>query len=144
MIASIFRRQFLLFLAASGTAALANFGSRILLGTVLPYVPSIVLAYLVGMLTAFVLNRAFVFRDSRTHLRHQAFWFVAINVAAVLQTIVVSLLLARWLLPALGITWHVETLAHAVGVVVPVFSSYLGHRHITFRGPERDARDDQG
>ena len=143
MIATIFRRQFLLFLAASGTAALANFGSRILLGTVLAYVPSIVIAYLVGMLTAFVLNRAFVFRDTRTHLRHQAFWFVAINVAAVLQTVVVSLLLARWLLPALGISWHVETLAHAVVAAVPVFSSYLGHRHITFRAPGGDARDDE-
>jgi putative flippase GtrA len=137
VIASLFQRQFLLFLLASGTAALANFGSRILLGTVMPYVPSIVLAYLVGMCTAFVLNRAFVFRDARTHLRHQAFWFIAVNVAAVLQTVLVSLLLARWLLPAMGVHWHVETLAHAVGVVVPVFSSYFGHRHITFR---RDAR----
>jgi putative flippase GtrA len=139
VIATLFQRQFLLFLLASGVAALANFGSRILLGMVMPYVPSIVLAYLVGMGTAFVLNRAFVFRDAHTHLRHQAFWFVAVNVAAVLQTIVVSLLLARWLLPALGVDWHVETLAHAVGVAVPAFTSYLGHRHITFR---RGAADD--
>jgi putative flippase GtrA len=126
-------RQFLLFLVAGGTAALANFGSRILLSTVLPYVPAIVLAYLVGMLTAFVLNRAFVFRDAGTRLHHQALWFVAINVAAVAQTVAISLLLSRWLLPALGMTWHVETVAHAVGVVVPVLTSYLGHRHFTFR-----------
>jgi putative flippase GtrA len=132
-------RQFLRFLLAGGVAALANFGSRIAFSLLLPYVAAIVLAYLVGMLTAFVLNRAFVFTAAANSVGQQAWRFALVNLAAVLQTVAISLLLARWLLPALGIVAHAETLAHAVGVVVPVFTSYFGHRHWSFRAAERRA-----
>lgn len=125
--------QLVKFILAGGTAAAANFGSRILLSLWLPYEAAIVVAYLIGMLTAFVLNRAFVFTRVENSLRSQASWFIAINLAAVLQTLLISLLLARVLFPALGMEFHPETLAHAVGVAVPVITSYLGHRRFTFR-----------
>lgn len=125
--------RFVGFLIVGGLAAIANFGSRILFGMFIPYVPSIVVAYCIGMLTAFVLNRAFVFKDASNQLHHQALWFVVVNMAAVVQTILVSLLLARWLFPAIGMTFHPESVAHAVGVIVPVISSYVGHKHLTFR-----------
>ena len=48
-------------------------------------------------------------------------------------TLVISLLLARWLLPSLGIVTHAEALAHLVGVLVPVVTSYFGHKFLTFR-----------
>lgn len=126
-------RQFLSFIAASGIAAVANFGSRIAFGLVMPYVPSIVLAYCLGMLTAFVLNRAFVFGGSRNRLHHQALWFIAINLIALAQTVLVSLLLGRWLFPIIGWHTHADTIAHGVGVLVPALSSYLGHKYFTFR-----------
>lgn len=129
-------RQFLLFLLAGGTAALANFGSRIVLGLAMPYVPAIILAYCIGMLTAFLLNRAFVFANPETHLRHQALWFLAINLAALLQTIVVSLLFARWIFPIARLNFHPEAIAHAIGVAIPVVTSYLGHRRFTFRAKQ--------
>lgn len=128
--------QFLRFLAAGGVAALANFGSRIAFSLVLPYAAAIVLAYLVGMVTAFLLNRAFVFTGAANPVAQQAGRFVLVNLAAVAQTLAISLLLARWGLPALGIGAHAETIAHAVGVLVPVFTSYLGHRHWSFRAAE--------
>ncbi len=126
--------QFLKFLVAGGTAALANFASRICLSHWMPYVPAIVVAYLVGMLTAFALNRAFVFRSAASPLHHQAWWFTVVNLAAVAQTAVISVLLARYVLPPLGIG-QAETIAHAVGVAVPVATSYIGHKHLTFRAP---------
>ncbi|WP_448141936.1 GtrA family protein [Stenotrophomonas bentonitica] len=126
-------RQFLLFLVAGGIAAGVNFGSRIVLSHWLHYVPAIVIAYCLGMVTAFVLNRQFVFEKSSSGVHRQAGWFILVNVAAVLQTIAISLLLARWLLPALSIDFHNDTLAHAVGVAVPVVTSYLGHKHLSFR-----------
>ncbi|QSQ42582.1 GtrA family protein [Xanthomonas translucens pv. undulosa] len=126
-------RKFIKFLLAGGTAAAANFGSRILLGQVMPYTSSIVVAYLIGMLTAFVLNRMFVFEAASTGLRHQAIWFTLINIAAVLQTLACSLILARWMFPAMGMRFHPETLAHAIGVAVPVFTSYFGHKALTFK-----------
>ena len=125
--------QLVKFILAGGTAAAANFGSRILLSLWLPYEAAIVVAYLIGMLTAFVLNRAFVFTQVENSLRSQASWFIAINLAAVLQTLLISLLLARVLFPAIGMEFHPETLAHAAGVAVPVMTSYLGHRRFTFR-----------
>jgi putative flippase GtrA len=126
-------RKFIKFLLAGGTAAAANFGSRILLGQVMPYTWSIVVAYLIGMLTAFVLNRMFVFEAASTGLRHQAIWFTLINIAAVLQTLACSLIFARWIFPAMGMRFHPETLAHAIGVAVPVFTSYFGHKALTFK-----------
>lgn len=126
-------RQFLLFVVAGGLAAAVNFGSRIVIDHWLPYVPAIVIAYCLGMITAFTLNKLFVFHQARNLLHHQVLWFIAINLAAVAQTVAISLLLARWLLPVLGIDFHNETIAHAVGVAVPVITSYIGHKRFSFR-----------
>jgi putative flippase GtrA len=129
-------RRFLGFLVVSGFAAAVNFASRFAFDVFVPYAAAIVLAYLAGMVTAFLLNRRFVFTDAGRPLHHQAGWFVAVNIAAVLQTLVVSLLLARWALPAIGWTWQVEAVAHAVGIAVPAVSSYFGHRWLTFAPKE--------
>lgn len=127
--------RFVLFLAAGGTAAAANFGSRILLSEVIAYVPAIVVAYCIGMVTAFVLNRVFVFEESANSLGRQAGWFIAVNAAAVVQTVLISLLFARVVFPWAGMDTYPEAIAHAIGVIVPVFTSYLGHKHLTFRAP---------
>ncbi|GAB3348384.1 GtrA family protein [Lysobacter tyrosinilyticus] len=125
-------RRFLLFLAASGSAALVNIGSRLVFDIWLPYLPSIVLAYLVGMATAFLLNRALVFRDRPGEMHAQAAWFVVVNVFAVLQTVVISLVLARWVLPRFGVP-HADTVAHIIGVAAPAVTSYIAHNRLTFR-----------
>jgi len=125
-------RRFVLFVAAGGFAAAVNFGSRLLLSRWLDYVVAIVIAYGLGMVTAFVLNRAFVFEASAGALRRQIGWFVAVNAAAVLQTIAISLLFARIVLPQLGVVTHAETIAHAIGITVPVVTSYLGHKYLSF------------
>lgn len=121
------------FIVAGGIAAALNFGSRIILSQWLSYTTSIVLAYLIGMATAFILNRLFVFRTTTSALKKQIGWFVLVNLAAVLQTLAISILLARWVLPGIGVEWHNETLAHAVGVAIPVVTSYIGHKYLTFR-----------
>jgi putative flippase GtrA len=90
-------------------------------------------AYLIGMATAFVLARLFVFRQSSQSLHRSAGFFVLINVFAIFQTWLVSIILARHLLPALGVNRFVPEIAHAIGVMVPVFSSYLGHKRWSFR-----------
>lgn len=126
--------RIILFLAAGGLAAVANFCSRIILGEVMPYVPSIIIAYCIGMVTAFLLNRAFVFMEASNPVSQQISWFVLVNLSAVLQTVVISLLFARFLFPRMGMEFYPETIAHGIGVIVPVFTSYLGHKHLTFRG----------
>ena len=133
MIGAFRSRQFLVLLLTGGSAAAVNFGSRILYNQWMGFSAAIVLAYITGMVTAFVLARLFVFRDSQRALHHSALYFVLVNGVAVLQTWAISLLLADWLLPALGVHQYVHELAHAAGVVVPVFTSYLGHKHLSFK-----------
>lgn len=126
------RSQFAGFLLAGGIAAAVNFLSRILFNQVLGYATSIVLAYLVGMVTAFLLNRHGVFAPSGKSVGEEAFWFTLVNVLAVLQTLVISLLLADWAMPLLGVEAFRKEIAHAIGIAVPVVTSYFGHRYWTF------------
>lgn len=126
-------RQFATFLVAGGIAALANVLSRMGFSLVFPLAVAVVLAYLVGMAVAFVLMRARVFPPGQGSLRRQVALFAAVNVVAVAQTLVVTLLLARWALPAMGVTSHVEDIAHVVGVGVPIVTSFLGHKYLSFR-----------
>jgi putative flippase GtrA len=126
-------RQFLFFLVTGGLAACVNFFSRILLSFWLSYTTAIVVAYLFGMSTAFLLNKLIVFRKADNALHHQLFWFCIVNIAAVLQTLAVSLLLADIVFPQIGFHWHVETTAHAIGVAFPVVTSFIGHKKLSFR-----------
>lgn len=59
--------------------------------------------------------------------------FVAVNLFAVIQTYVISLALVEWLFPLLRITWYTYELAHFVGISVPIITSYIGHKYLTFR-----------
>ncbi|KLB61139.1 membrane protein, partial [Xanthomonas euvesicatoria] len=34
--------------------------------------------------------------------------------------------------PYLAIDFHAETLAHGIGVAVPVVTSYIGHKYLSF------------
>ncbi|HWL30193.1 MAG TPA: GtrA family protein [Burkholderiaceae bacterium] len=133
MIQQFKSRQFLLFLLTGGTAAGVNFGSRIIYNQWVDFSTAIVLAYITGMITAFVLAKLFVFRASSQAIHQSAFFFVLVNLAAVLQTWLISMGLALYVLPGLGVTQFVNEIAHAVGVVVPVFSSYMGHKRWSFR-----------
>lgn len=126
-------QRVLRFIIAGGIAAGANFCSRIALAKIMGYVPSILIAYCIGMVTAFVLNRLFVFKDAANPIHHQIGWFIIVNLAAIAQTVIISVGLADYVLPALGGRSHVETIAHGIGVVFPVITSYIGHKHLSFR-----------
>jgi putative flippase GtrA len=85
------------------------------------------------MATAFVLNRLFVFKQSTRPMRHQATWFVVVNAFALVQTLAVSVLLAKAVFPAVGFHWHPEAVAHLIGIMLPLVSSYFGHKYLSFR-----------
>jgi putative flippase GtrA len=110
-----------------------NIVSRIGFSTVVRFELAVLLAYGIGMLTAYLLARRFVFVDSRTSIRRSFAAFALVNLFAVLQTWLVSVGLRNWLLPLLGIAVFRDLLAHSIGVAVPVVSSYFGHKHISFK-----------
>jgi len=121
------------FVAASAVAAVANLVSRVALSLFVPYAAAIVGAFCVGVSTAFVLNRHFVFAAAADPIGLQFLRFVAINLIGLAQTLIISLVLAVYVLPSAGWTWHAETVAHAVGIAVPVATSFLGHKYFSFR-----------
>ncbi len=133
MIRQFMSRQFLAFLITGGLAAAVNFGSRIFYNQWMDFSVAIILAYLTGMVTAFVLARSFVFTDGSQSVQRSATFFVLVNVVGFLQTGAISLLLAYYVLPWAGITRFVPEIAHAVGVAVPAFTSYLGHKRWSFK-----------
>ena len=133
MIGAFTSRQFLMFLLTGGTAAAVNFVSRILYNHWFDYSTSIIFAYLTGMATAFVLARLFVFTESSQEWHLSALIFTLVNVFAVAQTWVISMGLAYYLLPSVGVTHFAPEIAHAAGVAFPVFTSYLGHKYWSFR-----------
>ena len=124
-----------MFLFTGGVAAIVNVISRVGFSQLLRFELAVLLAYCVGMLTAYVLARKFVFLQSRTSVRRSFAAFALVNLFAVLQTWLVSVGLRNWLLPLLGIVVLTDLLAHGIGVAVQVLSSYFGHKHISFRQP---------
>lgn len=132
MIRQFRSRQFLGFVFTGGLAAGVNFGSRFVYNHWLDFSSSVVLAYLTGMVTAFILARLLVFRQTTQPMGRSMMYFVLVNGVAVLQTWGISMLL-YYLLPLAGVTRFVPEIAHAAGVAVPVFTSYLGHKKFSFR-----------
>jgi putative flippase GtrA len=126
------RREFALFLVAGGIAALVNLVTRIIFNLVVRFEVAVILAYICGMTTAYVLARYFVFERSGRSVNDEYARFTLVNLAAVIQVWIVSVGLADIVFPRLGFTWHSYTVAHVIGVAVPVFTSYMGHKHFSF------------
>ncbi len=127
------RQRFLRFLLVGGLAAGLNVAARWFLDFALAYEVAVALAYLVGMIAAFAMSRRFVFERSEAPLPVQFGRFAVVNMLAFAQVWLVSVGLARLLFPAVGFAWHSDTLAHLIGVASPIVTSYLGHRHFSFR-----------
>ncbi|WP_339744303.1 GtrA family protein [uncultured Maricaulis sp.] len=125
-------REFVTFVVAGGVAAAVNWLSRIALSSVMTLELSVVIAYLIGMVTAYALNRLFVFAASGRTVSDESVRFTLVNIVALAQVWLVTIGLVRFILPAIGWDWHAASIAHAVGVASPILTSYLGHRHFTF------------
>lgn len=129
----IYSKEFLLFLLAGSVAALANFLSRIYLNKFFSYGTSIFFAYCLGMLIAYFLMKIFVFKSSKNSNFKSSLYFTFINLLAVFQTWAVSLYLANSLLPSINLQQNIKEIAHAVGIIVPLITSYYGHKLLTFK-----------
>ena len=130
--------RFVRFLLAGGLAALCNFGSRFLYSIFVDFGTAVVLAFITGLTAGYLLNKRYVFTTSANSRAHELSWFLFINLLALVQTWGLSVYLAQ-LLPkvifthtASGGEWA-EATAHLAGILLPVFTSYVGHRYLTFR-----------
>jgi putative flippase GtrA len=127
--------EFLKFLVTGGLAAVVNLASRYGLNYFMPFEVAVLAAYLIGMTTAYVLARLFVFQTSGRSVASEFRRFALVNVVALAMVWLISVGLARLLFPAVGFTWHADDIAHLVGVLAPAVTSYFGHRLYTFGRP---------
>ncbi|TVQ86526.1 MAG: GtrA family protein [Deltaproteobacteria bacterium] len=127
--------QFAAFVLVGALAALANFLSRFLFGLFMPFGPSIFPAFVVGLATAFFLNRAWVFTERRsTNWKTEAWRFTIVNLAGLVVTFAVSILCfeATKLLAEPGPA--AEGVAHFFGLGSTAVFSFGAHRLWTFSG----------
>jgi len=125
--------EFARFVITGGFAAGVNFLSRIGLSEFLSYRYAVFIAYIIGMITAFILSKIFVFEKNNKSTSNQFIKFAIVNVVAVLQVWLISVGLAEYGFPAVNFTFYPEAVAHFIGISVPVVSSYYGHKYFTFR-----------
>jgi putative flippase GtrA len=85
------------------------------------------------MITAFILAKLFVFTKNTQSTAKSVFFFTLVNLVAVLQTWGVSVGLAYYVFPSMGLSWHARDIAHLIGVIVPVFTSFIGHKKWSFK-----------
>lgn len=131
--APLLSSQFVRFVAVGGVAALVNFASRFFYSELMSFRLAVVAAYITGMITAFVLSKYFVFKPSGRHAAKEFVYFGIVNLVAAAQVWLISVGLAEYLFPAISFGFYPYAVAHLVGISVPVVTSYLGHKHLSFR-----------
>jgi putative flippase GtrA len=129
--------RFVRFLLTGGCAALVNLGSRYALNLFMSFEAAVAMAYLFGMVTAYVLARVFVFEKSGLAVATEFRRFVIVNLLSLAIVWVVSVGLAFYVFPAVGFRWHAEDVAHLIGVLSPSVVAYFAHKRYTFSGEEQ-------
>lgn len=125
-------RAFALFVLVGGSAAALNIAARAFFSQFTSFEVAVVLAFPIALTFAFWLNRSFVFGAGGAGWHVEYGRFLVVNLVALAQVWVVSVALARLVFPAIGLAWHAELIAHAIGVLSPVFTSYFAHKHFSF------------
>ena len=127
-----FSLQFLQFFLAALSAAAVNFLVRLLLDPFTGYYYAIVIAYIVGTVFAFFMYQHKVFGNGVRPLWQETLLFTFVTLAAIAQTLIVSVVLADHVFPVIRWEWYPKEVAHVIGMSVPMFSSFLGHKYLTF------------
>jgi putative flippase GtrA len=122
------------YVLVGGLAATMNVCSRILYNLWTSYSTAIVLAHFTGMTMTYMLARTYVFPSGlqTTHAR-SILAFLLVQGVALLQSWAISLGLAEYVLPRIGVHHFVHEIAHVTGVGMALFTNYFGNKHWAFR-----------
>lgn len=134
MVVTPVRYQFAIFVAIGALAAALTLIARVLLSLAMSFELAVILAAPVGITVAFLLNRRYVFHATGGNGGTQYVRFFLVNLIAAAQVWAVSVGLVLWAFPAVGFTWHADLVAHTIGLASPMFTSFLLHKHFSFRG----------
>jgi len=123
------------FLIAGSAAAIVNWLVRFPLEWIMPFAATLVVAMAIGLVSGFLLYKAWVFPPTDRPLLLQIRDFLLVNVVGQLVMLTVAILL-REVLVAVGVgTVIAGGLAHLSGIGVGAAANYVGHRFFTFAQP---------
>ena len=126
------KRQFAAFALVGVVSTFCNLTSRYAFELIGTYEMALIGANAVGVLTAFVMNRWFVFLSNDERVLVEGARFLAVNLVGITVSWAVAVFLYRKVFPSLGIVWQSDLLAHAIGIFLPVIPNYFAHRWWTF------------
>lgn len=127
--------QAIKFLFYGGVASIVHILSRFVLSFFVSYRIAIVLAFFVGMATGFVLFKTLVFESKSSQKTfREVVWYIFVNMLALVQTYLISIGLSEHVFPWARMNVRPYDVAHIIGVLVPVITSYFGHKYLTFAG----------
>ena len=133
MLKKLLQNEVVLFLFLGGIAAATNFTSRILLNHYMSFRLAVIIAYIIGMVVAFILFRKYVFGAGGRHSAHEFRDFTLVNLVGIILVWLISVGLAEYLFPTVGFTFFAHEIAHGFAICVPAFTSYFGHKYFSFR-----------
>ena len=125
--------QFVKFLIAGGLAALLNWSARFLFSTWFSYGWAVLLAYLIGLSSGYVLNAWLVFPKSGQTRRREIAYFVGVNLMSLPLVWGLSVGLGDFLFPTIMDRSLAQALGNGIGILSPVALSFVLHRKLTFR-----------
>lgn len=126
-------RQFIKFMVSGSISTLVNILSRFSLGFFISYPSSIVVSYIIGMATSYLIFKLWVFKTQRNNILRQLSCFLLINFIGLGQTLLISIILVNYVFFSIQPVLIKETLAHIIGLAIPIATSYIGHKHVTFK-----------
>lgn len=132
IVALYFNGQFGRFLLAGGFAAIANFLSRFAFEPFLGFWGAVSAAYGVGFLTAFFLNRRFVFPASGKPLHHEMGWFFVFNALAFPIVLFGAIGLDDYVFSHILPPFFARAVSHGCAIILPVFVNFVAHKLVTF------------
>ena len=130
-------KEFILFILTGGFSAIINLTSRIIISNFLRFEISVLIAYLIGMITAYYLAKKYVFLNIKKSYKKSFPIFALVNLVAVLQTFFISKYIRLFLINISNNFMIIDFISHLCGVIFPIFSSFFGHKYITFRNSKK-------
>lgn len=139
MLHSFFSKQFLKFIFVGGSAAVLNWLARYIFNFWFSFHLSILLAFFIGLSSAFILNSIYVFPNSTQSLSHQIKVFTITNLSFLPIVGVFSILLNK-LLNYFEIYLYSKEIAHGIALLSPTFLSFLIYKFWGFKDEEKPAK----
>ena len=127
------KKQFILFIITGGSSAIINILSRMILSNFIRFEIAILISYGIGMITAFSLAKRYVFLNSNKSIRKSFPAFALVNLISVIQTFFVSIFIKNWLIIYFDNLTFIELISHTCGLGILTFTSFYGHKYITFK-----------